>query len=638
MRLTPPVDGTTSALDGRVVGGRYELLELLGEGGAARVFRAHDRVLDRIVAVKLLRAEYGTDPDFVARFQREARAVASLSHPNIVEVYDYGSFADTYFIAMQYIEGTDLKAVLRHVGRLAPNRAVAIVSGVLRGLGAAHEHGLIHRDVKPQNVLVRAGDGLVKLTDFGVARAIGAAQRTAAGTTFGTVHYMAPEQATSGEVGPTADLYAAAVVLFEALAGRLPFEGETTLAITAQHLHAPVPSLSAVAPQVPPALARVVERALAKDPAARYQHAEAMRRAIAAAVGDSSAGTIGRSSPTCAASKASTARLTTVLPTPAIAPMASTPAISGPSRVAHGGYGCLLPALCALIVVLSIGLFALVRGGLGSSPPPTVRVIGGMPGGSGGVLAQGQSPNTPTQTAISAPTLTSPPTAITPATATTVPTQLPVVVPEPTFTLAPLTATMVPPTSTALPPTPTVVPPTATVPPPTPVPTRPPPPAVATNPPLTATAQPRGATFTPYQLQGAYRRDDGVLYGLPAVALYGQGSGYNEGTLMFQVAQLPDGAIQLVLTGLDDERAEHCRLQVIINGVAIFDDLNAFPNVPDGDNGVGGQSRYWQQMVVAVPEGVLREGRNTLTLRNRTPGAKPGIPYILIHDLGFVGE
>ncbi len=202
-----------------MIGGRYELLELLGAGGAARVFRAHDRVLDRIVAVKLLRAEYGTDPDFVARFQREARAVAALSHPNIVEVYDYGAFADTYFIAMQYIEGTDLKAILRREGRLAPHRAVALVSGVLRGLGAAHEHGLIHRDVKPQNVLVRASDGLVKFTDFGVARAVGAAQRTADGTVFGTAHYMAPEQATGAAVGPPADLYAAAVVLYEALAG-----------------------------------------------------------------------------------------------------------------------------------------------------------------------------------------------------------------------------------------------------------------------------------------------------------------------------------------------------------------------------------------------------------------------------------
>src|SRR3954453_12500536 len=270
----------------RVIGGRYELQEMIGAGGAARVYRARDGVLDRIVAVKLLREEYGADQEFVGRFYREARAVASLSHPNIVDIYDYGAHDGTYFIAMQYIEGTDLKSILRREGRLAPARAIGMVDGALRALGAAHERGIIHRDVKPQNLLVRASDGLVKLTDFGVARAIGATQVTAAGTTFGTAHYMAPEQSAGGAIGPATDLYAVGVVLFEALTGRLPFNGDTPLQIALQHQQAPPSSVTELAPNVPPALAQVVERALAKDPLARFANAEAMRQALNAGLAD----------------------------------------------------------------------------------------------------------------------------------------------------------------------------------------------------------------------------------------------------------------------------------------------------------------------------------------------------------------
>ena len=132
---------------------------------------------------------------------------------------------------------------------------------------------------------------------------------------------------------------------------------------------------------------------------------------------------------------------------------------------------------------------------------------------------------------------------------------------------------------------------------------------------------------------GAYKRDDGVLYGLPTVALYGRDSNYSEGAFSFQVSDLPEGKLTLVLTGLDDERAEHCQFQVVINGRTIFDGPTTFPNVPNGDNGVGGQARYWGQMTIAVPDGALKEGRNTIALRNRAPGSKPGIPYILIHNL-----
>ncbi|MDP9370969.1 MAG: protein kinase, partial [Chloroflexota bacterium] len=265
-----------------IVGGRYELLEQIGEGGMACVYRAHDRVLDRFVAVKLLREEYGSEPDFVARFYREAQAVAALSHPNIVDIYDYGPHERTYFITLQYVDGADLKAFLRRTGPLTPRHAVFVTDQVLAALGAAHERGIIHRDVKPQNILIRAGDGAALLTDFGVARALDSGDLTASGIAFGTAHYMAPEQGSGGPIGPATDIYAVGVVLYELLSGQLPFRSPNPMQVVLQHLHDPPPALASLAPGVPAALARVVERALAKEPAQRFQSAEEMRGALAA--------------------------------------------------------------------------------------------------------------------------------------------------------------------------------------------------------------------------------------------------------------------------------------------------------------------------------------------------------------------
>ncbi|MDP9373193.1 MAG: protein kinase, partial [Chloroflexota bacterium] len=272
-----------------IVGGRYELLDPVGEGGMARVYRARDRVLDRIVAVKLLREEYGSDQGFVARFYREARAAASLTHPNIVDIYDYGPHDHTYFITMQFIDGTDLKTALRREGPLLPRRAVVVIDQVLAGLGAAHDRGIIHRDVKPQNILVRARDGAIKLTDFGVARAFDGTDLTTSGIALGTAHYMAPEQGSGGPIGPATDLYAVGVVLYELLSGQLPFRGSNQMQIMLQHLHDPPPPLAGVAVGVPPALERVIMKAMAKEPPLRFRSAEEMRAALAAAVGGTAA-------------------------------------------------------------------------------------------------------------------------------------------------------------------------------------------------------------------------------------------------------------------------------------------------------------------------------------------------------------
>ena len=627
--------GAPSAAGSALVGGRYALHELLGEGGAARVYRAQDTILGRTVAIKLLREEYGSDPEFVARFYREARAVAALSHPNIVDIYDYGAHDNTYFIAMQYIAGADLKTILHRKGQLTPEQAVAIVDGALRGLGAAHERGIIHRDVKPQNLLVRAEDGLVKLTDFGIARALGGAQVTAAGHTFGTAHYMAPEQASGGELSPATDLYAVGVVLFEALTGRLPFDGDSALQIGVQHLSATPPLVTAFAPGVPLPLTQVVARALAKAPMERFATAAAMRQALHAALPEGP--------PNAALVAAAAAPTGPTMPLPIIPGPAGQGAPPVPPRfvptASRRKY--LVPALGVLILILLIGIFALARNltapAAVANPTATVQAIAIAP--------------TPRQTA-PPPTLT----ATAPAAPTSPPPIAPVVVPP--------TATAVPPTEEPVPPTPTVpstVPPTvalvatatalptATVPAPTATTAPRPPTATATAVPPTPTPG-RGngngngngndkklqvPAFDPAQFKGAYRRDDGKLYGLPNAVLYGAGTNYSQGSFAFRATSVPDGALQLAITGLDDERTERCRLQVVLNGTTLFDAADTFPNTPASDNGEGGKARYWGTMTIAVPAGLLREGDNTLVLRNATPGPGIGIPYILINDIAF---
>ena len=620
-----------------LVGGRYALGELIGEGGAARVYHARDKVLDRVVALKLLRDEYGTDEEFIARFYREARAVASLSNANIVDIYDYGAHEKTYFIAMQYIEGTDLKSILRSEGRLDPARVVALSDDILRGLGAAHERGIVHRDVKPQNLLVRANDGHVKLTDFGVARTLDASQHTAAGTTVGTAHYMAPEQASGGVLSPASDLYAVGVVLFEALTGKLPYDGTTALQIALQHMRDPIPSLNAIAPEVPPALAQVVERALAKDPAARYPNAEAMRLALHQALHSAVPPPIDSNGQ----HNAVNGRQTRVLP-PVGGAKSAGAATANRGAVTHAarpttrasGSGCLLPILGLLIVALLVAVVVLARS-FASPNRATATVAAGI----------GPNPTTAAAVVLATSTL-APPTPTAP-----IPTSAPA---PPTATAIPPTPVapvVVPPTATPEPPPATAVPPTATVAPPTATATKAPPPPTATvaPPPPTATPTPRGQgqgnngnvqvdKFKPEQLQGAYRRDDGKLYGLAEAALYGDGTGYSQGTFNFRASNVSNGTMIMTIVGLDDERDDHCRLQLVLNGTTIFDAANTFPNTPPNDNGVGGKERYWNDMAIRIPSGVLKEGANTLVIRNRTPGPNVGIPYMLISDITFDRE
>jgi serine/threonine-protein kinase len=264
---------------GRLINGRYRLIAPLGEGGMATIWRAVDEQLDREVAVKLLREQFGSDPGFAARFRQEARAAGSLSHPNIVPVYDYGTDADgAQFIVMQLVEGDNLATLLRERGHLETDDAVRIALGVASALEAAHRRGLVHRDVKPGNILL-TDDGDVKVTDFGIARAVSEASMTVTGTTLGSVHYFSPEQARGDEVTGASDVYALGIVLYEMLTGRRPFEADSAAGVALKRLNEDPPLPSTYRP-VPTGLSAIVMRALQREPADRFPDAGSFAEAL----------------------------------------------------------------------------------------------------------------------------------------------------------------------------------------------------------------------------------------------------------------------------------------------------------------------------------------------------------------------
>jgi serine/threonine protein kinase len=265
------------------IAGRYELGERLGYGGMSTVQVAMDRRLERQVAVKLLAEHLADDPQFISRFKREALSAARLVHPNIVQVFDFGldQASGRYYIVMEYIRGRSGAEILREEVRLGVADTLELVDGACRGLAHAHRMGVVHRDVKPGNIM-RSDDGAVKLADFGIAKAMAGdmSQITQAGSVLGTAAYLAPEQASGAEVGPAADLYGLGVVTYQLLAGRLPYDAAslTELAIMQQEAY-PV-RLDAIAPEIPMALATAVQRALELEPERRFAGAEEMRKAL----------------------------------------------------------------------------------------------------------------------------------------------------------------------------------------------------------------------------------------------------------------------------------------------------------------------------------------------------------------------
>jgi eukaryotic-like serine/threonine-protein kinase len=274
---------------GDLIADRYELEELVGTGGMSSVFRAHDRQLERRVAIKILHEHYAEDPEYLERFRREARAVASLSHPNIVTVIDRGEDDGCQYIVFEHIDGENLKELVVRTGPLPVRRALELALAVADGLSFAHDHGLVHRDVKPQNVLL-SREGEVKVTDFGIARSLHVEHGvTQTGTVLGTGEYLAPEQASGGQVSPATDVYSLGVVLWELFAGEVPFAGQNFVAVALRHVNEEPPSLRERRPDVSLRLDAAVERALAKDPARRFPSMAAFAAELRACLAETSA-------------------------------------------------------------------------------------------------------------------------------------------------------------------------------------------------------------------------------------------------------------------------------------------------------------------------------------------------------------
>jgi predicted Ser/Thr protein kinase len=256
---------------GEVLADRYELEELVGTGGMSSVFRAHDRLLDRKVALKILHQQYSGDDEYVERFRREARAVAALSHPNIVTVIDRGDHEDKQFIVFEYVEGENLKRLIERRGPAPVSTALELGMQMARGLSFAHQQGLVHRDVKPQNILLN-GDGRAKVTDFGIARSLDVQHgMTQTGTVLGTSDYIAPEQAQGQRVDEHTDVYSLGVVMYELLTSEVPFPGENFVAVAMRHINEPPPPIRDKRPDVPPRVEAAIQKAMAKDPADRFQ-------------------------------------------------------------------------------------------------------------------------------------------------------------------------------------------------------------------------------------------------------------------------------------------------------------------------------------------------------------------------------
>ena len=333
---------------GEVIADRYELEEAVDHGGMSSVYRGHDRLLERTVALKVLHAHFGDDAEYVERFRREARAVAQLSHPNIVTVIDRGSSDGHQFIVFEYVEGENLKQLVERSGPLSVDRTLELGIQIADALAFAHAHGLVHRDVKPQNVLIdSAGDA--KVTDFGIARSLDVEEGvTQTGTVLGTSNYLSPEQAAGEPVTPATDIYSLGVVLYELLTGEVPFRGDNLVVVAMKHVTEHPPSLLEQRADVPPRMVRAIERALEKDPARRFASMDAfaneLRRCHDELGGPAADRTLIRGAPLVPAPPRTVRRARTNRP---------------------GGH---LPMLLALagVVLLAIVVAALLYGGTGT--------------------------------------------------------------------------------------------------------------------------------------------------------------------------------------------------------------------------------------------------------------------------------
>lgn len=270
-------------IKGRRISGRYKILEMIGGGGMANVYLAHDMILDRDVAVKVLRLDFAEDEEFIRRFHREAQSATSLAHPNIVNIYDVGEEDSIYYIVMEYVDGQTLKQYIQQNSPIRIDDALEIMKQLTSAISHAHQNHIIHRDIKPHNILIdRYGN--VKITDFGIAMALSATSITQTNSVLGSVHYLSPEQARGGMANRKSDIYSLGIVMFELLTGRLPFSGESAVSIALKHLQSETPSLKRWNPSIPQSVENIVLKATAKDPFHRYDSVDEMEEDIRTAL------------------------------------------------------------------------------------------------------------------------------------------------------------------------------------------------------------------------------------------------------------------------------------------------------------------------------------------------------------------
>ena len=272
-------------IKGQKISDRYEIIRSIGEGGMANVYLAHDIILDRDVAIKVLRGDLANDEKFVRRFQREALAASSLSHPNIFEMYDVGEDNGNYYIVMEYVDGKTLKQVIKKRGSLTLSEAIDIMLQLTDGISHAHDSYIIHRDLKPQNILIK-DDGTIKITDFGIAMAMNSTQLTQTNSVMGSVHYLPPEQASGKGSTIRSDIYSMGILFYEILTGKLPFKGENAVEIALKHMRDPLPSVRSQNPAIPQSIENIILKATAKNPKNRYHDAKEMHEDLLTALNE----------------------------------------------------------------------------------------------------------------------------------------------------------------------------------------------------------------------------------------------------------------------------------------------------------------------------------------------------------------
>lgn len=270
---------------GQKINDRYEIIRSIGEGGMANVYLGYDTILDRNVAIKILRGDLSTDEKFVRRFQREALSASSLAHPNIVEMYDVGEDNGIYYIVMEYVEGKTLKQLLKKRGSLTLSEAIDIMLQLTDGMAHAHDSYIIHRDLKPQNIMIK-DDGQIKITDFGIAMALNATQLTQTNSVMGSVHYLPPEQASGKGSTIKSDIYSMGIIFYELLTGSLPFKGDNAVEIALKHMRDPLPSVREDNPSIPQSIENIIMKATAKNPKNRYDDARQMHEDLLTALDD----------------------------------------------------------------------------------------------------------------------------------------------------------------------------------------------------------------------------------------------------------------------------------------------------------------------------------------------------------------